>query len=264
VIESDFFVIRVITNKELNERCRLKCQNQQNVTVDGAKHELLKEAHIQVLNCLYKKHPGATIVVDDFMDTQKKPQQGIDFKKELEQNIVGEAFGKEQVSTYLTTEGDAKITAIGLASDISYYISNLGYEYAQETYNGISKTNLNLPTGASGFKEITGMLKNVNEDKVNQFVDAFSKEYYEYSPDGEKAKMSIKEMADKLNVIQFSEKGTTKKTNKFYAVAVGKKTGIFHSYEECQEQVKGYPKAKFKSFSSEIEAQCWLEENVLK
>ncbi len=45
---------------------------------------------------------------------------------------------------------------------------------------------------------------------------------------------------------------------KYYAVLVGRKTGIFYTWSECQQQVKGYPGAKFKSFSNRAEANDWL------
>jgi len=36
---------------------------------------------------------------------------------------------------------------------------------------------------------------------------------------------------------------------KFYAVKIGKKPGIYTSWEECQKQVKGYSGSQFKSFT---------------
>lgn len=46
---------------------------------------------------------------------------------------------------------------------------------------------------------------------------------------------------------------------KFYAVSVGRKTGVFLSWPECQKQVSGYPGAKYKSFLTQQAAQAWLE-----
>ncbi len=45
---------------------------------------------------------------------------------------------------------------------------------------------------------------------------------------------------------------------KFYAVAVGKKAGIYESWPETEFQVKGYPGARFKGFATETEAREWL------
>jgi viroplasmin and RNaseH domain-containing protein len=37
---------------------------------------------------------------------------------------------------------------------------------------------------------------------------------------------------------------------KFYAVAKGRKPGIYLTWPECQEQVSGYPKAQFAAFET--------------
>ncbi len=41
---------------------------------------------------------------------------------------------------------------------------------------------------------------------------------------------------------------------KFYAVKVGKIPGIYGTWSEAEEQVKGFPGAVYKSFSTEEEA----------
>lgn len=46
--------------------------------------------------------------------------------------------------------------------------------------------------------------------------------------------------------------------NKFYAVKNGKKTGIFTSWAECEENVKGVKNAIYKSFSTKTEAEAFL------
>lgn len=45
---------------------------------------------------------------------------------------------------------------------------------------------------------------------------------------------------------------------KYYSVRVGRKTGIFNSWPECEKQVKGYKGAKYKSFTSYEEAKKFL------
>lgn len=50
-----------------------------------------------------------------------------------------------------------------------------------------------------------------------------------------------------------------KKTNKYYVVWKGAKTGIFTSWDECQQYVIGIPGAKFKAFSSLEEAEQAFE-----
>lgn len=42
---------------------------------------------------------------------------------------------------------------------------------------------------------------------------------------------------------------------KYYVVWEGHQTGIFDSWDKCQQQVKGYPNAKYKSYSSLEEAK---------
>ncbi|MCD8108786.1 MAG: RNase H1/viroplasmin domain-containing protein [Clostridiales bacterium] len=45
---------------------------------------------------------------------------------------------------------------------------------------------------------------------------------------------------------------------KFYAVKKGRKTGIFLSWAECERQVKGFPKAEYKSFTVREDAENYL------
>lgn len=42
---------------------------------------------------------------------------------------------------------------------------------------------------------------------------------------------------------------------KWYVVWVGRAPGIYPTWSECERQVKGFPRAKFKSFTSEPEAK---------
>ena len=51
--------------------------------------------------------------------------------------------------------------------------------------------------------------------------------------------------------------------NKFYAVKVGKKPGIYQTWKECQDQVKGFPGAEFKSFLTQQEAKQWIKSKNL-
>ncbi len=45
------------------------------------------------------------------------------------------------------------------------------------------------------------------------------------------------------------------KKAKFYVVWEGNDPGIYKTWKECQENIKGYPGAKYKSFNSESEAR---------
>ncbi|GEN94162.1 ribonuclease H family protein [Pediococcus ethanolidurans] len=46
---------------------------------------------------------------------------------------------------------------------------------------------------------------------------------------------------------------------KFYAVAKGKKTGIFTDWNETKKQIDGYSGARYKGFATREEAQHWLK-----
>jgi len=45
---------------------------------------------------------------------------------------------------------------------------------------------------------------------------------------------------------------------KFYAVRVGKKPGIYESWDECKDNVHGYPAAEYKSFPTMEEAKAYI------
>jgi ribonuclease HI len=45
---------------------------------------------------------------------------------------------------------------------------------------------------------------------------------------------------------------------KYYAVKVGRNTGIYSTWNECKEQVNGYPGALYKSFPTETEADNYI------
>jgi ribonuclease HI len=48
-------------------------------------------------------------------------------------------------------------------------------------------------------------------------------------------------------------------SKKYYAVFKGRKTGIFLSWQECDEQVTGFSGALYKSFKTKVEAEEALE-----
>ena len=50
----------------------------------------------------------------------------------------------------------------------------------------------------------------------------------------------------------------------YYAVAKGKTVGIFSTWNECQEQVKGCKGATYKKFSSLTEAEQFISEKTGK
>lgn len=45
---------------------------------------------------------------------------------------------------------------------------------------------------------------------------------------------------------------------KFYAVKVGRITGIYYNWDDCKKQVEGYPGAVYKSFTDEKSAKDFL------
>lgn len=45
---------------------------------------------------------------------------------------------------------------------------------------------------------------------------------------------------------------------KYYAVRVGHNPGIYGTWSDCEVQVKGYPAAQYKSFSTEAEAKAYM------
>jgi len=46
--------------------------------------------------------------------------------------------------------------------------------------------------------------------------------------------------------------------NKYYGVQVGRKPGVYTTWNECKDNVDGYPGAKYKSFKSETEAKNYV------
>lgn len=50
----------------------------------------------------------------------------------------------------------------------------------------------------------------------------------------------------------------------FYAVAHGRKVGIFSDWLSCQGQVNGYPQARFKKFSTKNQAMEFIEKYKIK
>ena len=49
--------------------------------------------------------------------------------------------------------------------------------------------------------------------------------------------------------------------NKFYTVWKGKTPGVYNSWKECEEQVKGFEGAQYKAFATQQEAQQALNQN---
>ena len=48
----------------------------------------------------------------------------------------------------------------------------------------------------------------------------------------------------------------------FYAVAVGRSTGVFTTWTECETQVKGFTGCKYKKFKTKAEAQAFVRDHI--
>lgn len=48
---------------------------------------------------------------------------------------------------------------------------------------------------------------------------------------------------------------------KFYAVKLGRKIGVFTTWAECEQQVKGFSGARYKSFATKEEAEEFINDN---
>ena len=56
-------------------------------------------------------------------------------------------------------------------------------------------------------------------------------------------------------------------SKKYYVVWIGRRPGIYETWDECEAQVKGFKRAKFKSFKNLNEADATFlggEENYLE
>ena len=48
---------------------------------------------------------------------------------------------------------------------------------------------------------------------------------------------------------------------KFYAVAIGRRSGIYQTWPECERQIKGFSGAVYKSFKTHSEADQFISAN---
>ena len=47
-----------------------------------------------------------------------------------------------------------------------------------------------------------------------------------------------------------------------YAVAIGRETGVYSTWEECRQRVTGFSGARYMGFASMADAQRWLDEQA--
>lgn len=176
LIVTDFYAIKIITNDELNTKCELSGEL---TKCDGAKEDLLMQAHKEVLNALYcKGAKNVSIVVDDFTNETKRTNKN-ELRGILEKQLSG-------ADVYLTTKGDGKIISVALASMISYYISYLGCEAAKEEFIRLcGKKNCKFPNGASlneqakiGEISFLDCVENISAEEFEKFMRTYAKRYY--------------------------------------------------------------------------------------
>lgn len=161
---TDCSVTKIVTNEEYNKRCLEKNVN-----------EILKEAHLEVLKEVYKKHPDSKIVVDNFLDKDKTAIQN--FKEEM-------SSGDSSIdlnNIFVTTKADSKIMAVSLASVISTYICNLGCDYVQGILDNIkenSEENLLLPLNSPGTKKLSDFFLKLKPDSLENFINKYVKKSF--------------------------------------------------------------------------------------
>uniref|UniRef100_A0A8D0L4Q5 Ribonuclease H1 n=1 Tax=Sphenodon punctatus TaxID=8508 RepID=A0A8D0L4Q5_SPHPU len=66
-------------------------------------------------------------------------------------------------------------------------------------------------------------------------------------------------MLRRLVAVLFNSYFVSRGGGMFYAVRAGRRTGVYHSWEECREQVNKYPGASFKKFGSEDDAWSFVD-----
>lgn len=57
----------------------------------------------------------------------------------------------------------------------------------------------------------------------------------------------------------FDNEASPEKKQKFYAVRVGFKKGVYTTWNQCRKQTEGFPNARFKAFESREEAKRWVK-----
>jgi len=91
--------------------------------------------------------------------------------------------------------------------------------------------------------------------KSNVNISSYDKLVEEYI----KTKAELEETKKKLEKLE-KKCQTTPKKEKFYVVIVGRKPGIYTSWNECKKYVRKYAGAQFKSFKTLEEAEKYFKE----
>lgn len=158
---ADCSVTKIITNEEYNRRCSVENEN-----------DILKEAHIEVLKEIYKKHPDSKIVVDDFFGQHKI------FIPKFKEDLSSGDSSVDPCHIFVTTKADSKIMSVSLASVISTYICGLGCDYVQGILDKIkvnSSENLLLPLNSPGAEKLSEFFLKLDPDSLEDFINKYAK-----------------------------------------------------------------------------------------
>lgn len=68
-------------------------------------------------------------------------------------------------------------------------------------------------------------------------------------------------LCDRIALLQWILNYKQAKSEKYYAVAKGRKPGIYMSWAACKRQVAGYSNAMYKAFTNRFDAADYLEKN---
>lgn len=118
---------------------------------------------------------------------------------------------------------------------ISEVKNELGKKYIKFIQKIQKKYNINLH-----FQKVKGHSNDIINERVDQL-----------------AKQGMNRERKRLK----KERKNENKMSKFYAVKKGRKTGIYTSWDECLEQVKGYSGAVYKRFNNKEEALNFIKNN---
>ncbi|MCP9261609.1 SNF7 family protein [Dirofilaria immitis] len=167
-------------------------------------------------------------------------------KEEAEEYV--KARQPEKISLEVDEKADkfyavARGKVVGIFTDYNEVKNHIA-DYPQPLYKKFEK----LDEAKAYYKKYSNGEKdgNLKESKAhNTPADNNEKEIKETENTGEKKEQTNKEQV-------------------FYAVAHGHKTGVFKTWEECQEATKDFKSAHFKEFDNEGDAKLFVESRNIK
>lgn len=138
---------------------------------------------------------------------------------------------------------------------------------------------------SSKYVEYVFNIKRVKEEEVDRSNYDLWKEIYELdkihqvkvkwvksSKDGDYSFDNSNEAPSKLNTVKESKppkltkrkpkrNKSSKSKSAYYAVAVGRKTGVFNTWNECNKQVLKFKSSRFKKFDNYSDAVSFVNDN---